>query len=385
MRHFCSVRFLSLILLFVCQFQFIAWPATTYAAGLEQTPVRTATVLRNANLRGGPGTNFAVVGQARAGQTLTVVGANSSNSWYQLDSGAWIAATLVQVGAETPVTGEPPANSQPAQVVNIVDGDTIEVNIDGATYPLRYILVDTPERGQPFAAEATAANQRLVAGKTVYLVKDVSEVDRYKRLLRYVYLADGTFVNAELVRQGFAVVATFPPDVTLEAEIRAAQQEAINASRGLWAQPTAPATVSSSGPTTARNANLRSGPGTNFAVVGSAQANQPLELTGRSADGAWYQLRTGSWINAALVQDAPADLAVVTAPETAPASAAPAPPTQPAAPAQPQNCDPSYPTVCIPPAPPDLDCPQIPYRRFEVIGADPHRFDGDHDGVGCER
>jgi hypothetical protein len=47
-------------------------------------------------------------------------------------------------------------------------------------------------------------------------------------------------------------------------------------------------------------------------------------------------------------------------------------------------CDPSYPTVCIKPPPPDLDCPDIPYTNFKVIGSDPHRFDGDNDGVGCE-
>lgn len=49
------------------------------------------------------------------------------------------------------------------------------------------------------------------------------------------------------------------------------------------------------------------------------------------------------------------------------------------------NCHSSYPTVCIPPAPPDLNCGDIPHRRFKVIGADPHRFDGDRDGIGCER
>jgi len=49
------------------------------------------------------------------------------------------------------------------------------------------------------------------------------------------------------------------------------------------------------------------------------------------------------------------------------------------------NCDPSYPTVCIPPPPPDLDCKDISYRNFTVIGSDPHHFDGDHDGVGCEQ
>ncbi len=53
--------------------------------------------------------------------------------------------------------------------------------------------------------------------------------------------------------------------------------------------------------------------------------------------------------------------------------------------AQDEDCDPSYPTVCIPPAPPDLDCGEIPYRRFRVVGDDPHGFDRDRDGVGCER
>lgn len=49
-----------------------------------------------------------------------------------------------------------------------------------------------------------------------------------------------------------------------------------------------------------------------------------------------------------------------------------------------QNCDPSYPTVCIPSPPPDLDCKDIPHRNFTVRQPDPHRFDGDQDGVGCE-
>lgn len=49
------------------------------------------------------------------------------------------------------------------------------------------------------------------------------------------------------------------------------------------------------------------------------------------------------------------------------------------------GCDPSYPTVCIPPPPPDLDCSDIPYRNFTVVGLDPHGFDGDGDGIGCEK
>ena len=72
----------------------------------------------------------------------------------------------------------------------------------------------------------------------------------------------------------------------------------------------------------------------------------------------------------------------ITVAPVAPAPAAPAP--APAAPASGENCDPSYPDVCIAPAPPDLDCPEIPYKDFRVLQPDPHGFDGNKDGVGCE-
>ncbi|HEU4605046.1 MAG TPA: hypothetical protein VFS46_02290, partial [Nitrososphaera sp.] len=56
----------------------------------------------------------------------------------------------------------------------------------------------------------------------------------------------------------------------------------------------------------------------------------------------------------------------------------------PAAPLGEMNCDPSYPDVCIPASPPDLDCGEISYRNFRVLQPDPHEFDGDSDGIGCE-
>ncbi|HEX2180571.1 MAG TPA: hypothetical protein VHL54_13850 [Actinomycetota bacterium] len=62
----------------------------------------------------------------------------------------------------------------------------------------------------------------------------------------------------------------------------------------------------------------------------------------------------------------------------------PPPPPPPSSPPSGGDCDPSYPGVCIPPAPPDLDCPQISHRNFSVTGSDPHGFDGNNDGVGCE-
>ncbi|WP_223300788.1 hypothetical protein [Oscillatoria nigro-viridis] len=67
------------------------------------------------------------------------------------------------------------------------------------------------------------------------------------------------------------------------------------------------------------------------------------------------------------------------------ASYKPAPTQQRPALAQQTNCDPSYPDVCIPPAPPDLNCGGISHRRFRVLPPDPHKFDRDKDGTGCER
>ena len=81
---------------------------------------------------------------------------------------------------------------------------------------------------------------------------------------------------------------------------------------------------------------------------------------------------------------APEPTAVPAAP--VPLVVQPAPAVEQPAPAQTQgNCDPSYPTICIPAGSPDLDCPDITERRFQVLPPDPHRFDGDHDGIGCEK
>ncbi len=121
-----------------------------------------------------------------------------------------------------------------AEVTRVIDGDTIEVEIDGRTYRVRYIGVDTPERGDLFFDEATDANRVLVEGETVKLVKDTSETDRYGRLLRYVYLSDGTFVNATLVEDGYAQIATFPPDVQFQELFRDLQQAAQEEETGLW-------------------------------------------------------------------------------------------------------------------------------------------------------
>lgn len=130
-----------------------------------------------------------------------------------------------------------------ARVQRVVDGDTIVVEIGSRTERVRYIGVDTPETVRPnspvecYGEEASRANTQLVEGETVYLEKDISERDRFDRLLRYVYIVqDGEplFVNRWLVEQGYAQVSTFPPDVKHEQEYLAAQREARGEDRGLW-------------------------------------------------------------------------------------------------------------------------------------------------------
>lgn len=166
----------------------------------------TATVVRSANLRGGPGTNFAVAGSAAPGDTVTIVGCNSACDWYELANGTWIAAFLVE-------------------------------------------RVATADRGP--AATATPV--------------------------------------------------TTPPAPT-------------------------PSTAN-------RNANLRGGPGTTYAVVGSVQQGQTLRISGRNPAGDWVQLDSGSWIAAFLVNGVPTGLNVMEAPALP--TPAPAPPTATPVPAQP--------------------------------------------------
>jgi micrococcal nuclease len=192
-----------------------------------------------------------------------------------------------------------------ALVTQVVDGDTIDVDISGKPYTVRYIGVDTPESTRSveyFGSQATQVNKELVEGNTVTLVKDVSETDRFGRLLRYVFVGE-LFVNYELARQGYAYAVTYPPDIACKDIFRAAEMAARESGAGLWAATPA--------------------------IDQATASPTPGEGSG--------------------------------------------------------NCDPAYPDVCIPPPPPDLDCNDISHRRFRVLSPDPHNFDVNVDGVGCER
>lgn len=122
------------------------------------------------------------------------------------------------------------------KVTKVIDGDTIE--IEGGQR-VRYIGIDTPETVHPsklvqcFGREASAKNKELVEGKTVELEKDISETDKYGRLLRYVY-AGGTFVNQYLITEGYAHSSTYPPDIKYQNQFTEAEKEARENNRGLW-------------------------------------------------------------------------------------------------------------------------------------------------------
>lgn len=129
-----------------------------------------------------------------------------------------------------------PEDSSLFLVAKVIDGDTIKLaNGEKA----RYIGIDTPETKHPkkavqyFGKEAYEANKKLVEGKKVRLEFDVQPTDKYGRLLAYVYV-DDIFVNAWLVENGYAQVATYPPNVKYQELFSKLQREARENNRGLW-------------------------------------------------------------------------------------------------------------------------------------------------------
>ncbi len=221
----------------------------------------------------------------------------------------WYLAIILAVAASSAAL---PAGVD-AFVVRWLDGDTVRVRIGPREEAVRLIGIDSPEvppneRALDQArrmgvslrdvlelgrrATREVASRLGPPGTRVRLELDVQKRDRYGRLPAYVWLPDGTMLNERLLREGWAVLFTVPPNVRYVERLVAAQREGRERGAGLW---------------------------------GVASGDRQ-EGSGR--------------------------------------------------------CDPSYPDVCIPPPPPDLDCRDIPYRRFRVLPPDPHGFDGD--GIGCE-
>lgn len=128
-----------------------------------------------------------------------------------------------------------------AVVAKVIDGDTVELE-NGQK--VRLVGIDTPETvdlHRPvgcFGKEASKEVKRLLAGKEIIMQKDISDTDKYERLLRYIYLplenGQTLFVNDYLVREGFARVYTYPPDVKFNEQFVKADREARENQRGLW-------------------------------------------------------------------------------------------------------------------------------------------------------
>lgn len=117
-------------------------------------------------------------------------------------------------------------------VVRVIDGDTILIT---GNEMVRYIGIDTPERGEPYYDEAKMANSSLLSWKSISLESDLNDRDKHGRLLRYVF-ANDVLVNAELVRKGYAMVyrrGLFPEQKYYQILQNAADEAVLNR-RGIW-------------------------------------------------------------------------------------------------------------------------------------------------------
>lgn len=162
-----------------------------------------------------------------------------------------LAASLAGAGCADGVddAAPGPGGSVDARVVRVVDGDTVVARLAGGSRErVRYIGIDTPESVKPgtpvqcFAEAASRRNEALVEGRLVVLRLDAERRDRYGRLLAYVYRRpDGLFVNAVLVREGYAETLRIAPNTAHAAELSRLEHAARERSAGLWgACPAAP-------------------------------------------------------------------------------------------------------------------------------------------------
>ncbi len=144
-----------------------------------------------------------------------------------------LATAIAELPSSAPQSGEPAAApaEEIGRVTRVVDGDTIDVLLDGVNTRIRYLQMNTPERDEPCSREATQANADLVEGKIVRLVADKELVDPFDRLLRFIYV-DDLLVNRVLVEQGYAEVVLYPPNDMHYEEFLQLEKEAAAAGRG---------------------------------------------------------------------------------------------------------------------------------------------------------
>lgn len=210
--------------------------------------------------------------------------------------------------------------NQMGTVISTGDGDTLRVQVNGKPVTVRLACVDAPESTQAGGKEAATRLSQLLP-KNQSVQLRVVEIDRYRRTVAEVFKG-GQSVDLQMVQEGRAVVYRQYLSACAATKDRYLQAEAKAKQRKLafW-----------------------------------SQANPVMPWDFRAG-------KRGTSTSAPAINW----------------------PTEPQPAAQTSNCSPAYPDVCIPPAPPDLNCGDISARRFTVLAPDPHGFDGDGDGVGCE-
>jgi micrococcal nuclease len=297
--------------------------------------------------------------------SATVSNAVSRYSGLTFSEGRSSAPSSVgQTGHEATVT-----------VRRVVDGDTIDISpsVEGRSR-VRLIGMDTPEvhfSSQPYGPEASAFAKRELDGQEVKLELDVQKIDPYGRLLAYVYLPDGSMFNETLLREGYAQVATFPPNVKYVDRFLEAQREARAANRGLWGLSAGELCQQ-----TDRGNGIGGGcSGSETASPAASQSASPGSEADRNLDCASFQ--THEEAQRVLEQD-PSDPNYLdgdgdgVACEDLPKS-------------QPDDQPPSTGSG----SDSDLDCASFAtheqaQRVYEQDLSDPHYLDGDGDGVACE-
>lgn len=139
---------------------------------------------------------------------------------------------------------------QKAKVTKVIDGDTIKVDIDGEIYKVRFIGINCPEIGENeefFGKEAKEFTKEKLYGREIFLQKDVSETDKYGRLLRYVWLEKpkdlnnpskyeirDSSINGILVREGFAKANYYPPDTSYTKFLKEIEKQAKKENLSMW-------------------------------------------------------------------------------------------------------------------------------------------------------
>lgn len=301
-----------------------------------------------------------------------------------------------------------------AVVTQVVDGDTLDVRLsNGKRDRVRILGIDSPEMRpkERCANQATEAARRLAQGKTVALVTDRTQAtrDRYKQLLAYVTLPGGSDLGRRLLTTGHAKVYVFGGRPFLRVNAyRAAEKNARGSGFGLWgncsatvavvpvplppvrpAPPISPTPIAPVVPTIPPTATTTTGTtttGTTTTGTTPTPPTPPPTTTTTTTPTTpppttalpSYACSNGLDDDRDGKIDFPADPGCTSATDTDETD--PPPP--------PSNCHPSYPDFCIPPPPPDKNCSDFTQKNFrvrhDVPDPDPHRLDGNKDGVACE-